>query len=413
MITSPKNDGDGPTDETSGGEPATSSASSAAGSTSAEQSPLTTLTQELEQVDKLLIKLITRRLALLNRIHEHKEALNYPLFQKEEEVNLKGRIMQQAERFGVKAELIERVFRHISDESFRRHMSDRRKTVPQEARRTIAIIGGTGGMGRFFARLFAERGHEVLIASEATELRPEDAAARADLVILSVPIAVTQEVIKQVAPHVRPGCCLMDVTSLKSGPLAAMLESAGPDVEVIGTHPMFGPTVQSLLRQVVVLCPGRGDNWLPWLRQFLESQGAVVKMTTPLHHDKMMSVIQVLRHFISIAMGKCLESLDVDIEESLEFTSPIYRLELAMIGRIFAQNAALYADIEMQNPLTSRVVATFLHSASIMAGVVVGGDREAFIDHFERTAQWFGPFRKSAMDESDYLITKLVERLAG
>lgn len=378
-----------------------------------EGTRLESLTSELEQVDKLLIKLITRRLALLHRIHEHKEALNYPLFQKEEEANLKDRIAQLSEKFGVKQELIEVVFRQITDESFRSHMSYHRKKTAPEAIRTVAIIGGTGGMGRFFARLFAERGHEVLISSEATELTPIQAAARADLVIISVPIAVTIDVIRQVAPHLKPGSCLMDVTSLKTGPLKAMLEHAPVDVEVLGTHPMFGPTVQSLLRQVVVLCPGRGVHWLPWLRQFLESQGAVVKLTSPMNHDKMMSIIQVLRHFISIAMGKCLQTLDVDLEESLEFTSPIYRLELAMIGRLFAQNAALYADIEMQNPLTPRVVAEFLHSASTMAAVVVGGDREAFIDHFERTAQWFGDFRNRAMEESDYLITKLVERLSA
>lgn len=374
---------------------------------------LETLTQELEVIDKLLIKLITRRLSVLKRVHEHKEALNYPLFQKEEEANLKGRIAELARRFEVKPELIEVVFRAITDESFRQHMSYSQALAPTEARRTVAIIGGTGGMGRFFARLFAERGHTVLVASEATELRPEQAAAQADLVILSVPIAVTIEVIKQVAPHLKPGACLIDVTSLKSGPLRAMLEHTAPEVEVIGTHPMFGPTVKSLLRQVVVLCPGRGDVWLPWLRQFLESQGAIIKLTTPLHHDKMMAIIQVLRHFVTIAMGKCLETLDVDLDESLEFTSPIYRLELAMIGRLFAQNAGLYADIEMQNPLTPRVVASFLHAASTMAAVVVGTDREAFIDHFEQTASYFGEFRKQAMEESDYLIAKLVERLSG
>lgn len=400
-------------DDSSGDSPSKSPSARTTHARPVEETSLDSLTRELEQVDKLLIKLITRRLSLLHRIHEHKEALNYPLFQKEEESNLKDRIAQLSEKFGVKQELIEVVFRQITDESFRSHMRHHRnKRTPGESAKTVAIIGGTGGMGRFFARLFAERGHEVLISSELTELTPVEAASRADLVIISVPIAVTIDVIRQVAPHLKPGSCLMDVTSLKTGPLKAMLEHAPANVEVLGTHPMFGPTVQSLLRQVVVLCPGRGATWLPWLRQFLESQGAVVKLTSPMNHDKMMSIIQVLRHFISIAMGKCLQTLDVDLEESLEFTSPIYRLELAMIGRLFAQNAALYADIEMQNPLTPRVVAEFLHSASTMAAVVVGGDREAFIDHFERTAQWFGDFRNRAMEESDYLITKLVERLA-
>ena len=313
----------------------------------------------------------------------------------------------------MKAELVEVVLKHILDESYRRYMSFSRRSTPAIERRTIAIVGGTGGMGRFFHRIFTEVGHEVLITSEATELTPVQAAQRADLVIISVPIGVTLEVIQEVSPVMKPGSCLMDLTSLKGEPMKAMLEHTRPEVEVVGTHPMFGPTVESLLRQVVVLCPGRGTSWLAWLRQFIESQGGLVKVTTPAYHDKMMSVIQVLRHFSTIVLGKCLETLEVDLEESLEFTSPIYRLELAMIGRLFAQSPGLYADIEMQNPLSPRVVAAYLHAASTLGGVVVSRDREAFIEHFQRTARFFGDFRNQAMEESNYLITKLVDRLSS
>ncbi len=371
------------------------------------------LTHQLEIIDRLLVKLITRRLAILKQIHEQKEALNYPLFQKEEEAQLKGRIAQLSGQFDVKAELVEVVLKHILDESYRRYMSFSRRSTPAIERRTIAIVGGTGGMGRFFHRIFTEVGHEVLITSEATELTPVQAAQRADLVIISVPIGVTLEVIQEVSPVMKPGSCLMDLTSLKGEPMKAMLEHTRPEVEVVGTHPMFGPTVESLLRQVVVLCPGRGTSWLAWLRQFIESQGGLVKVTTPAYHDKMMSVIQVLRHFSTIVLGKCLETLEVDLEESLEFTSPIYRLELAMIGRLFAQSPGLYADIEMQNPLSPRVVAAYLHAASTLGGVVVSRDREAFIEHFQRTARFFGDFRNQAMEESNYLITKLVDRLSS
>lgn len=371
------------------------------------------LYQELENIDALLIKLITRRLAILTRIHEQKVAQSYPLFQKEEEQHLKQRIAVMAARFGVKKELIEGVFRQIAEESYRVHRAETQRLAPREAPRTVAIIGGTGGMGRFFHKLFRERGHTVLIASEATELTPVEAASQADLVIISVPIAVTEEVIAEVAPALRPGACLMDVTSLKTRPLQAMLDHAPPGVDVIGTHPMFGPTVESLLRQVVVLCPGRGETWLPWLRQLLEAQGAIIKVATPAHHDQMMSIIQGLRHFSTIALGRCLETLNINIHDSLEFTSPIYRLELAMVGRLYAQNPALYADISLQNPAVTPVLAAFLGSVSQLISIVAGQDREGFIDMFERTARHFGEFRNQAMEDSDYLIKKLVEKLSG
>ena len=124
----------------------------------------------------------------------------------------------------------------------------------------IAIIGGSGEFGRVFARLFKEDGHEVVITGRdvpkgervAGELGVEfsddniGAAKKADVVIISVYIDNTLEVIKGVAPHVRPGSLLMDFTSVKIEPCEAMEKHADKKVEIIGTHPMFGPRVASL-----------------------------------------------------------------------------------------------------------------------------------------------------------------------
>ncbi|NOZ77074.1 MAG: prephenate dehydrogenase/arogenate dehydrogenase family protein [Euryarchaeota archaeon] len=88
----------------------------------------------------------------------------------------------------------------------------------------VAIIGGTGEFGRLFARLFKEAGHQVTITGRsvskgekaARELGVEytsdnvGAAGSADVVVISVYIENTVEVIEEVAPHVRPGCLLME-----------------------------------------------------------------------------------------------------------------------------------------------------------------------------------------------------------
>jgi len=90
-------------------------------------------------------------------------------------------------------------------------------------------------------------------------------AGESDIVLLSVPIAKTSEVIRQVAPCMRQGSLLMDVTSLKSEPMRAMIKHAPEGVEVIGTHPMFGPTMPALKGQTMILTPaaGRSEKWLP------------------------------------------------------------------------------------------------------------------------------------------------------
>ena len=63
-----------------------------------------------------------------------------------------------------------------------------------------------------------------------------------------------------------------------------------------------------------------------------------------------MTYIQALRHFSTFANGLHLSKQPVNLSNLLALSSPIYRLELAMIGRLFAQDAALYADIIMDKP---------------------------------------------------------------
>ncbi len=71
--------------------------------------------------------------------------------------------------------------------------------------------------------------------------------------------------------------------------------------------------------------------------------------SAPLEHDQNMAFIQALRHFATFAYGLHLAEENVRLEQLLALSSPIYRLELAMVGRLFAQDPQLYADIIMSS----------------------------------------------------------------
>ncbi|MCU0583871.1 MAG: hypothetical protein MUE57_08545, partial [Syntrophales bacterium] len=62
----------------------------------------------------------------------------------------------------------------------------------------IGIIGGTGGMGRWFAAFFEKEGHPVRVSGKDTGPRPAEMAAACPVVIVSVPIGVTEEVVREV-----------------------------------------------------------------------------------------------------------------------------------------------------------------------------------------------------------------------
>ncbi len=234
------------------------------------------------------------------------------------------------------------------------------------------------------------------------------AAREADVVIISVYIENTVEVIEEVAPHVRPGCLLMDLTSVKIEPVKAMLDHAREGVEVIGTHPMFGPRVGSMEGLVFILTPVRGERWKPWLLDFLEKKRAKVYETTPEEHDRIMSVVQGLTHFTYIAVASTLKELDVDVKESRQFASPIYGLMLDLIARIVGQSPGLYASIQTHNPLSVKVHETFIREAERLKRAVASKDAETFKRIMIDAARHMGDL-DSAMGRSDKAILALTE----
>jgi prephenate dehydrogenase len=277
------------------------------------------------------------------------------------------------------------------------------------ARTNVGIIGGTGQMGQWFKKFFEANGCEVLIAGRKTELSIIECAKKADVVIVSVPINATLEVIKNIGPYVRKDALLMDLTSIKEEPFKAMKTYS--KAEFIGAHPVFGASVSSIKEQTVVLCQGRGEKWFLWLKDILKKNGARIKISTPKHHDEMMAVIQGVIHFSSITISHTLRELGINVEESMEFSSPIYKLRLDMVGRILNQDPDLYADIEIINKRAKKAIDAYLKTSRRLLKIIKDKDKDSFIQYFQEAADYMGNFTKEAEEYSNYLIQKLVDRV--
>lgn len=362
----------------------------------------------IDSLDHDLLRLLGRRYSLVSEIAEYKREHGLPIrdFDREREIIQDRR--QRAAPLGLVPEMIESMFRLVLWASRDRQAALKAQVPLDVEPRNVAVIGGLGAMGQCVAELFGDLGHPVMIADLDTRLTPEDAASAADVVVISVPIGRTVEVIRRLGPLVRPDALLMDVTSIKTEPVREML--AWSTASVVGTHPLFGPSVHSLQGQRVVLCPGRGDKWLGWLRQMLQARGLVLKETTPEEHDQAMSIVQVLVHFSTEVMGNTLAHLGVSIEETLAFTSPVYLMELLMTARHFAQSPELYAEIEMSNATAPEVTEIFAKTARQMHNLISDRDHAGFVRMFHEVRDYFGSFTGYALEQSSFLIDRLVER---
>jgi prephenate dehydrogenase/chorismate mutase len=371
--------------------------------------PLPVLRAMVDVLDRDLLQIVARRMALVGEIAAYKRQHGLRIRDVPREQQILDDRCERAEAMGLPRGAMESVFRVLMRAS-RDHQAALRAELPDETpSRTVAIIGGLGRMGGLMARMFGDLGHQVVVADIGTELSAGDAAAVADVVVVSVPIDATESVIRAIGPRVREDALLMDVTSIKEAPVAAMLAST--KAIVVGTHPMFGPNVHSMQGQRVVVCRARGDEWADWVARMLQARGLTVEETTPAHHDRMMAVVQVLTHFQTQVLGLTLAGLGTPLEETLRFTSPAYLMELYVTARHFDQSPELYGPIEMRNPATAHVTTAFGAAAAEVAEILASGDRERFRKMFDEVRAFFGPFTHEALEQSSFLIDRLVERL--
>ena len=365
------------------------------------------LRTNIDHIDSQILSLLAQRQAQVEKVVKLKKKHHIPVYHPAREEDLITKLRIQAGKANLDPDLMEDLYRVILRQSRVKQTSQmEHKGVRPDAR--ILIIGGGGQMGRFFSLLFHKSGYKVRILTEKDWDKAKKLCQNVDLCLISVPIEKTEDIIEQIAPFLEPKTILADLTSIKEKPLEKMLEShPGP---VTGLHPLFGPTAGSLDQQIVIVTPGRDSDNCQWVVEQLTLWGAIIVQSRAKEHDEIMGIVQALRHFATFSFGQFLYEKHVRIENTLEFSSPIYRLELGMVGRLFAQDSGLYSEIIFATKERRRLLKDYIASLNNHLEMLETNNKHLFIEKFDHIAKWFGPFSGQAMRESTFLINKLIER---
>jgi prephenate dehydrogenase len=182
-------------------------------------------------------------------------------------------------------------------------------------------------------------------------------AAAREVVVVAVPVIVMREMFAAIAPYLRPGALVIDVGSVKMLPAQWMTELLPANVDLVATHPLFGPQSAKMglegLRFVV--CPLRGDRY-ERVAAFGRSLGLSVTITSPEEHDREMAYVQALTHLI----GRSLVNLDIPDEQ---LKTPSYQHLLELCSLIGADTFELFTAIQTQNPFAAEVAEAFVSQA--------------------------------------------------
>jgi prephenate dehydrogenase len=273
---------------------------------------------------------------------------------------------------------------------------------------TIGIIGGTGGMGRWFERYFTSNGSKVLIAGRKTDVTYKDITNNCDIVILSVPMQAAISIAEDLGKDLSSDQLLTDFCSQKESIVDAMLNAT--TAQVLGMHPLFGPFHENLQGQNIIFCPGRGDKWSQWLENELKTSGALITHMEASMHDRNMALFQGLTHFMSLCMGSMFEKLNITPHEAMKFSTPVFRVNIYLIGRLLAQDHNLYETLIGENKYVPELIDTFTDVMEETKKIFLSGEKgdgAAFIKKLEDT---YNDLCQESLNESNKMLEVLYKK---
>ncbi len=270
----------------------------------------------------------------------------------------------------------------------------------------IAVLGSSGGMGRFFARYFLSRGMTVVgfdsvnraLRNRNFELAKSNAeAARgADVVFVATPIDRTVETVEEVAPALAPGTCLVEITSIKGrvlGPVKELVE--GRRARLLSIHPLFGPSLG--LKKEMRFCVVKTDRRSVPIARSLFPDATLIPMTLA-NHDRQMAVVLSLTHLLNLAYAGAVSEFLTPSQFRMVQT-PTSGVQLTLAEGVLAQDPSLYSYIQAENEHSAESVKVLSDEVALLRRMIESKDRRAFERHFRRLAKRFRDDSGAAVDQ--------------
>jgi len=230
-------------------------------------------------------------------------------------------------------------------------------------------VYGLGRFGGFWASQLAAF-HTVFGWSRSKD-RPtppgvlrvsEKECLAAPVVMLCVAISAMEEVLERIAGRLRPGTLVMDTCSVKVYPASLMLRLLPPEIEILATHPMFGPDsgVGGIASLPMVFSPLRVDESTArfWRANF-KAMGLKVIDMDPRQHDEEAAFSQGITHFIGRVLG------ELRLNPSMIGTAA-YRDLLEIVRQTCNDPWDLFVDLQRFNPHTAAMRSRLRSAINLM-----------------------------------------------
>ncbi|MBD3196014.1 MAG: prephenate dehydrogenase/arogenate dehydrogenase family protein [Candidatus Lokiarchaeota archaeon] len=291
----------------------------------------------------------------------------------------------------------------------------------------ITIIGGSGGIGQVFAKLFKNHGFEItLVARNQEKLKKvaksldvlfqtdlKESVADADIVMVTIPIETTPNMIEYVAPYMKKDALIFDVTSLKEKVYQSLkkVQKTYP-INSVSLHPMFGPGIQKFQNYVMIMLKVGGtksyDRKMQSLKKLFESEGLIIRVVLdPSYHDKIMALVLGVPHMFNILFIDLLRNAQIPLSELTKFTGTTFLLQKVFAESIIQREVHMFGEIQMNNSEFHKILDSFHKLLTEYRNIIKNNHMNKFEtifsdgieysskdSHFKRSYNYFYDFMK-------------------
>ena len=356
-------------------------------------SDLSDLRDSIARVDRGILELLRRRMAIAAEIGRIKAGDGLPVTVKNVEERVLARARQHAEACGISEKVMEEIFRDILRASVERQHREG-IALRELAGERILLVGGAGGMGTWLSGFLSLGGHSIdLLDPSFAPLPPAEASGRfsalaeiSDLdgyaaIFVAVPLGRTAEVIEEIAAR-RPRGLVIEIASIKDQLQAPIEGARAAGVRTLSLHPMFGPSKSLFEPLTFVLAahgdPGSLDEERAQIEPLLNHPYTKLVVVPFLHHDRLMGWLLGLAHLSNLAFGAALTRSGITARELYDCASTTFSRQAATALSVLSEDPDLYLDIQRLNPHRTAVYAAARDAIDELEHLVEVRDREGF-----------------------------------
>lgn len=185
-----------------------------------------------------------------------------------------------------------------------------------------------------------------------------------EFVFVGVVVQYFEETLKKVIPHLQKGACVFEACSVKEYPIEIMKKHLPEDVDIIATHPLFGPNSgrNGIVGLNVLLINVRARQEI---FDFFDSMFKDLKLTmhynSAKEHDEDMAYVQALSHFIAQGIREF-----GFLKKNTLITTKAYESLLQVEDNLSRDSWLLFESIENYNKYAKDIRSKFIESLQII-----------------------------------------------